>query len=326
LLALGPRDNQYNSNSNAFFHATEYVKVTIRKMGMVTVRQRFSYGNNRGDYRPSRSFRLAAAYTRKEKSCKPTNNASCNLCGLIPGKTKNVIVVGAHLDTVENSPGANDNGSSVVALIEIIRILKQANLQLNNPILFCFWGSKEIPLNAYTGSIGFGSEFFLYNHSKNYQFIINKLAQKNDCQKQINDFNIQCYLNLELSGTKRRKFISDISIDDPRYTKYLDINDIPPTGTKNLTELYANFLRQQKINFFRAAPKPNSTDVSSFYDKNIPGFTITAGPSGTDKDPSCYHKPCDDITEIDFEVLSNITQTVLYSLTHLSLKDDLSNI
>jgi aminopeptidase S len=323
LLALGPRDNQYKSSSNAFFEATKYLKNTLRDMGMITNRQRFVYGDDRADYRPSNDFDLAIPYSRKEKSCNPLNNASCNLCGLIPGKTNNVIVVGAHLDTVENSPGANDNGSSVVALIEIIRILKHAKLELNNPILFCFWGSEEVPLNTDEGIFGFGAGFFLHDHPKNYQYLIKRLAQKNYCQQQIDEFNIGCYLNLELTGTKNRKYIQDINIEDPQYSKYLEDNEIPPAGTENLTELYAEFLTQKNILFYKIKPSPSRTDVLPFYNKRIPGLTITAG---QDAEPSCYHKPCDNITGIDFEVMSNITQTVLYSLVHLSSKDDLSNL
>ena len=323
MLALGPRDNSHNSSSNAFLKAIKQIKDILQKMNMQILRQKFVYGNSTLDYRPLGSFNKAIVKSKKDKSCNPLNNASCNLCGLIPGKTKNVIVVGAHLDTVVNSPGANDNGSSVVALIEIIRILKTANLQLNNSILFCFWGSEEIPIDNSKGIIGFGSGFFLYNHKKNYQYIIKKLSRKYLCQKQIDKFNVKSYLNLELSGTKRRKHAADINIEDPQYDKHIKYYEKPPAGSKNLTALYAEFLKQKKINFFRAAPSPSRTDVLSFYAKKIPGITITAG---ADKKPSCYHKPCDDITEIDFEVLSNITQTVLYSLTHLSLKDDLSSL
>ena len=34
-----------------------------------------------------------------------------------------VIIVGAHYDTVFGSPGANDNGSGIAALLEIARLV-----------------------------------------------------------------------------------------------------------------------------------------------------------------------------------------------------------
>ncbi len=321
LLALGIRDNQYNSSSNSFVVASKHIKAKIKELKSRTFRQRFAYGNSTIDYREIGLFSHAQATSRKEKSCNPINNASCNLYSLIPGRTNNVIVVGAHLDTVVSSPGANDNGSSVVALVEIIRILKSANLQLNNSILFCFWGSKERPTSGSKAIIGFGSGFFLHNNA--YQDIMKKLIRNDPCPKQIKKFNIQCYLNLELIGTKNRKHSQDINIDDPAHDKFPKYYEKPPAGTKKLTELYAEFLTQKNINFFRAKPNPNVTDVLSFYAKGIPSLTITAG---KDKAPSCYHQSCDNITGIDFNLMSNITQTVLYSLVHLSLGDGLSNI
>ena len=49
-----------------------------------------------------------------------------NIIVEIPGKksTKNeIIIIGAHYDTVEDTPGANDNGSGIAALLEIYRML-----------------------------------------------------------------------------------------------------------------------------------------------------------------------------------------------------------
>ena len=51
---------------------------------------------------------------------------------VIPGKYYNtsldrILVVGAHWDTFGVSPGFNDNGSGVAALLEIARVLAQAS-------------------------------------------------------------------------------------------------------------------------------------------------------------------------------------------------------
>lgn len=61
----------------------------------------------------------------------------------IPSKRKNaaVLIVGAHYDSVENSPGANDNASGVAALIEIGRYF-----------------SKVIPENYHLRLIAFANE------------------------------------------------------------------------------------------------------------------------------------------------------------------------
>jgi Zn-dependent M28 family amino/carboxypeptidase len=53
------------------------------------------------------------------------NQKSVNIELEIPGqgRAEEIIVIGAHYDTVLNSPGANDNGSGVAALLEIARLL-----------------------------------------------------------------------------------------------------------------------------------------------------------------------------------------------------------
>jgi Zn-dependent M28 family amino/carboxypeptidase len=43
-------------------------------------------------------------------------------------KPDEIIVVGAHYDSVRNAPGANDNGSGVAAMLEIARLLKDKKL------------------------------------------------------------------------------------------------------------------------------------------------------------------------------------------------------
>ncbi|MCT7658643.1 M20/M25/M40 family metallo-hydrolase [Mycobacterium deserti] len=64
------------------------------------------------------------------------------------GNTDNVVLVGAHLDSSAASPGVNDNGSGVAAVLEIAAALgPQPNAA--NAVRFAFWGSEE---NALQGS------------------------------------------------------------------------------------------------------------------------------------------------------------------------------
>lgn len=75
---------------------------------------------------------------------------SSNLEVVLPSQRwpEESIVVGAHYDTVDGSPGADDNGSAVAALIEIARLLKGRELGrtlklvafVNEEPPFFFWG------------------------------------------------------------------------------------------------------------------------------------------------------------------------------------------
>jgi aminopeptidase-like protein len=55
----------------------------------------------------------------------------CNIEAVFEGTTaaQEIIVVGAHYDTCIGSPGANDNGSGVAALLSMARLLEQKNFE-----------------------------------------------------------------------------------------------------------------------------------------------------------------------------------------------------
>ncbi|KOX13574.1 aminopeptidase Y [Nocardiopsis sp. NRRL B-16309] len=58
------------------------------------------------------------------------------------GRDDNVVVVGGHLDSVEEGPGMNDNGSGTAFLLETaIQLAGQADP--NNQVRFAFWGTEE---------------------------------------------------------------------------------------------------------------------------------------------------------------------------------------
>ena len=76
----------------------------------------------------------------------PSDNLEIVLAGTT--RASEIIVVGAHYDSVRGSPGANDNASGVAALLEIGRALKGAGLRrtvrlvafVNEEPPFFFWG------------------------------------------------------------------------------------------------------------------------------------------------------------------------------------------
>ncbi|MFI6577227.1 M20/M25/M40 family metallo-hydrolase [Nocardiopsis sp. NPDC050513] len=58
------------------------------------------------------------------------------------GRDDNVVVVGGHLDSVEEGPGINDNGSGTAFVLETaIQLAEQA--PPDNQVRFAFWGTEE---------------------------------------------------------------------------------------------------------------------------------------------------------------------------------------
>ncbi|KAF8539574.1 hypothetical protein BDD12DRAFT_917355 [Trichophaea hybrida] len=60
------------------------------------------------------------------------------------GDQSNVVLVGAHLDSVPLGPGINDNSSNTIALLKVL--LKLKNFKTNNAIRFCWFSAEEFGL------------------------------------------------------------------------------------------------------------------------------------------------------------------------------------
>ena len=58
------------------------------------------------------------------------------------GSAQNVVMVGAHLDSVPEGPGINDNGSGVAAVLETA-VQLGSEPTVNNAVRFGFWGAEE---------------------------------------------------------------------------------------------------------------------------------------------------------------------------------------
>ena len=65
-----------------------------------------------------------------------------NVIAELPGKNEdNVVMAGAHLDSVIEGPGINDNGSGSAALLETALLM--ANLNPENTLRFAWWAAEE---------------------------------------------------------------------------------------------------------------------------------------------------------------------------------------
>jgi Zn-dependent M28 family amino/carboxypeptidase len=69
------------------------------------------------------------------------DGTSRNVIARWPGSMRFPFIVGAHMDTVPRSPGANDNASGVAVMIEIARLVK--NRSQAHFVKFVAFGSEE---------------------------------------------------------------------------------------------------------------------------------------------------------------------------------------
>jgi Zn-dependent M28 family amino/carboxypeptidase len=69
------------------------------------------------------------------------------------GNPERTIVVGAHLDSVEEGPGINDNGSGTGTLIELAEEIAKLPRNPRNRIRFAWWGAEEAGLVGSTAYV-----------------------------------------------------------------------------------------------------------------------------------------------------------------------------
>jgi Peptidase family M28 len=95
----------------------------------------------------------ALGYPVQSQEFEARGKAVRNIEVALPGTSnpRQTVVVGAHYDSVYGSPGANDNGSGVAALLELARLLK--GRQPHRTIRLVAFVNEEAPF-AYTAAMG----------------------------------------------------------------------------------------------------------------------------------------------------------------------------
>ncbi len=69
------------------------------------------------------------------------------------GRDDNVVMLGAHLDGVEEGPGINDNGTGSAAILEVAVQLAKSHSPHHNTVRFAWWGAEELGLIGSTAYV-----------------------------------------------------------------------------------------------------------------------------------------------------------------------------
>jgi Zn-dependent M28 family amino/carboxypeptidase len=100
-----------------------------------------------------------AVKARVSTRCETLTNRSANITAELPGKSSDqVVLIAAHYDCHDNSPGALDNASGVISLLEIARVLADSDVELEKTVRFVFTGVEELAC--------VGSSFYVIDHSE----------------------------------------------------------------------------------------------------------------------------------------------------------------
>nr|WP_232000741.1 M28 family metallopeptidase [Mycobacterium kyorinense] len=158
------------------------------------------------------------------------------------GSANDVVMIGAHLDSVPEGPGINDNGSGVAAVLETALQLGSSP-QVHNAVRFGFWGAEEL------GLIG----------SRKYVESLDANALK----------DIALYMNFDMLGSPNPGYFTY----DGDQSLPLDQRGQPivPEGSAGIERSLAAYL-----NSAGKTPQDFAFDGRSDYD----GFTMAGIPAG----------------------------------------------
>ncbi len=209
------------------------------------------------------------------------------------GNATEQVINGAHLDSVVEGPGINDNGSGTSAILEIAEEMSELGVTPRRQLKFAFWGAEESGL--------LGSEYYVEQLGPNG----------------VGD--VYANLNFDMVGS-------------PNYVRFVydgdgsDTPDAGPPGSAQIEELFVNHFASQGL-----ASDPTAfdgrSDYGPFIAAGIPAgglFTgaegiktaeqaaVYGGTAGVAYDP-CYHQACDTIRNLSTKALSEMSDAAAHA-------------
>ena len=213
------------------------------------------------------------------------------------GDADNVVMVGAHLDSVNAGPGIQDNGSGSAAILEVA--LQMKKVKPRNKVRFAWWGAEESGL--------VGSNFYV--------------ASLSEAERQ----KIALYLNFDMIASPNY----GLFVYDGDGSAF---GLAGPEGSGAIEELFVDFYTARGL---PSAPTQISfrSDYAAFFRNGIPigglfsgaeasktaaEAALFGGTAGAPFDP-CYHRACDTFDNVSLEALDLNADAVAYAVLQYAM-------
>jgi len=207
------------------------------------------------------------------------------------GKTGKLLVIGAHYDTVPNSPGANDNASGVAVMLEMARILSTA--QLSQRIQLVAFDNEEHCAQQWEDT---GSHHYAQNLKARGEQLIGMWSLET--------------LGYYNQRPQSQKFPPPLDLFYPDKGNFLAF--VGNTDSRELVRQTIRLFRAEHAGFpaqgIAAPPKFRDTERSdhrSFWQVGYPALMVTD--TANFRYPH-YHTPDDTIDKVDFSSMARITR------------------
>ncbi|QQS30811.1 MAG: M28 family peptidase [Sphingobacteriales bacterium] len=226
------------------------------------------------------------------------------------GDETKTVIIDAHFDTVSNSPGADDNGSGVVGVLEAMRVL--SFYEFRNNIKFIGFDQEEGGLigSSYYVNNGGVEPFEYIKGVLNYEMIgyysevpnsqsvptgFNILFADAYAQLAANEFKGDFLINVAntLSNPLRIAFDSCAAL----YVPELKVISLAVPGTGSI------------------APDLRRSDHAKFWDGGHRALMLTDGANFRNLN---YHTPNDVVSTLDFDFMANNVKATVATAAHLA--------
>jgi len=209
-----------------------------------------------------------------------TKARAANVIADLPGRQSGVILLGAHLDSVANGPGINDNGSGSATVLEIARQARRLHVRPKHGLRFAFWGAEEL------GLIG----------SRSYVQSLSPRQRR----------GIRGVINLDMVGS-------------PNSDRIVYDGDDGPAGSRRIENAFRAYFAARHLPVEQES-LGGSSDHASFADVGIPVGGLFTGADDLKSPASarrfggsanlpfdaCYHKVCDTPGNVDVRMLGQM--------------------
>ncbi|WP_336032864.1 M28 family metallopeptidase [Geodermatophilus sp. FMUSA9-8] len=228
-----------------------------------------------------------------------------NVIAELRGRTSdNVVMAGAHLDSVAAGPGINDNGSGSAAILEVAQNIAKTKPQ--NTVRFAWWGAEEYGL--------LGSNHYVSQLS----------------EQQVADIGL--YLNFDMVGSPNfARFIYDG--DQSAFTAPVTV----PEGSDQIEYVLEDYFERRQLPY-EATEFSGRSDYQAFILAGIPSGGLFTGAEGVKTpeqaadyggqagvayDPN-YHQVGDTLANVNREALDTNSDAIAYAV--LTLAYDTSRV
>ncbi|WP_382310421.1 M20/M25/M40 family metallo-hydrolase [Herbiconiux sp. UC225_62] len=205
------------------------------------------------------------------------------------GRTDNTVMLGAHLDSVPEGPGINDNGSGSAAILETA-VQLAASGDLNNQVRFAWWGAEEVGL--------VGSTYYVDDLAANNPAELDEIATYLNFDMVASPNYVISVYDADQSTYEAPVEVPEGSIaTEKAFTDYFDANGQPWIDTAfDARSDYDAFIANgvPASGLFTGADDEKTVDQAAL-------FGGTGGP-GITPDPN-YHSAADDIANVNADAL-----------------------